>query len=331
MASAKLKMLRILEILSQTDEDSPLTALQIAKKLEKYGISAERKSICRDINMLTEEAGYDIMLMPDNKLGYYMASREFEDWELKVLIDSVNSSSFLPSGDSDKLISKLQNQTSDGGKKLLKASTALKNEGRTKSSSVKINIDTVLQAIRRKRKIEFLYTDTDSEGNMKARREGRSYIVNPYALVRQDDGYFLICNYDKYDNLSFYRLSKMKSVSICESKRKPIRDIYGEDEQIALQNYVNNSVYRFSGEQIKLVLEVSTSACDHLTERFGESVRFIPHGEKLRAHIVIGESEGLIFWLLQYADNLKVISPQSVRDSLVEKLQAMTKLYEVRE
>lgn len=101
IADTKLKLLRILEIIRETDEQSPLTAVQIGEKLRAYGIDAERKSICRDIGTLVE-AGYDIVRCGDNKLGYYMASRTFEDWELKILIDAVNSAKFLTESDKKK-------------------------------------------------------------------------------------------------------------------------------------------------------------------------------------------------------------------------------------
>ena len=85
--NTKIKTIKILEILNQTDQETPLTATQIQQKLKQIGIEAERKSICRDINVLKDLGDYDILLSENNKKGYYMATRNFEDWELKILID----------------------------------------------------------------------------------------------------------------------------------------------------------------------------------------------------------------------------------------------------
>ncbi len=67
----KLKLLRILDILKETDQTHPITAPAICARLGDMGIKAERKSVCRDINTLIEY-GYKIVLCHDNKLGYYM-------------------------------------------------------------------------------------------------------------------------------------------------------------------------------------------------------------------------------------------------------------------
>lgn len=67
----KLKLLKILDILRETNPTNPITAPAICKRLAEMGIQAERKSVCRDINTLIEY-GYNISLCHDNKLGYYM-------------------------------------------------------------------------------------------------------------------------------------------------------------------------------------------------------------------------------------------------------------------
>lgn len=69
---SKIKLLKVLDILSQSDKNHPITASKICTLLEKDGISAERKSVCRDINTLIKH-GYKITLCHDNKLGYYMS------------------------------------------------------------------------------------------------------------------------------------------------------------------------------------------------------------------------------------------------------------------
>ena len=91
MEKNKQKLLAVLDILNETDELHPITANRITERLRLMGIEAERKSVLRDIAALSEY-GCDIILHPDNKLGFYIGSRTFEDWELKILMDSVQSS-----------------------------------------------------------------------------------------------------------------------------------------------------------------------------------------------------------------------------------------------
>ena len=87
--NSKLKLLHVLDILNKySDEGNILTSSDIISELEKKGLTAERRSIIRDIKVLVE-FGYDISLYEENNIGYYMRSREFEEEELKILIDSV--------------------------------------------------------------------------------------------------------------------------------------------------------------------------------------------------------------------------------------------------
>ncbi|MDY3297387.1 helix-turn-helix transcriptional regulator, partial [Selenomonas sp.] len=209
MADTKAKFYHILQILWDTDEEHPKTAAQIGELLDaRYGIAAERKSICRDINILRDECGFDINLSADNKAGFYLASRPFEDWELKFLMDAVLSSRALSETDARKLVDKLKRQGSQASRELLAAITPLPPKPAADKRLVKYGIDTVLKAIRADRQISFTYLTFDADKQPTPRRK-EAYQVSPYALVRKGDFYYLVCNYSKYDNLSFYRLDRI--------------------------------------------------------------------------------------------------------------------------
>lgn len=124
MEKNKLKLLHTLNILSATDEMHPVTTAQILQRLNLQGIDAERKSVLRDIAALID-FGYDILLHQDNKLGYYMASREFEDWELKVLMDAAMGACFLTEENRQNLADKISSLSSRDGQKTLHAITPL--------------------------------------------------------------------------------------------------------------------------------------------------------------------------------------------------------------
>ncbi len=136
MANAKVKLVRIWEILQDTDEEHPLTAPQIGEKLKNYGIAAERKSICRDINILIDYLGYDIISPKHGERhGYYVASRDFENCELKILLDAVCSSKFLTKDSTDKLTKKILGLASGENAKLLKTTFPIKSELKSRNVS----------------------------------------------------------------------------------------------------------------------------------------------------------------------------------------------------
>ena len=101
----KLALLRIWQILKDySDYDHPLTQEQLAEKLvNDYDIEIERKAIGRNIALL-KDAGIDIQQKRD---GSYIESREFDDSELRLLIDGVLSSKHISAKYSKDLIDKL--------------------------------------------------------------------------------------------------------------------------------------------------------------------------------------------------------------------------------
>lgn len=310
-----------------TSENNPITAVEICKRLKAYGIEAERKSVCRDINTLID-SGYDILLCEDNKRGYYMASREFEDWELKVLIDALWQAKFLPYQDTKSITDRIYKLASSESRRMLNSVTPVRSYVKSNNMWIKINIDTLLHAIRQEKKVCFKYTYTDTDKNKKLRRDGGLYVVNPYSLVWQNEHYYLIGNYDEYDNLSYYRLDRIKEIQISNEPIKPADVILGKNADTKIEAYVVQSIYQYGGEKIHLVIEVHEYMADTLIDYFGKDITFNKSGNDLyRVSVQVFNGEGLYFWLLQHGEHIRVIEPESVRYKLLEKIKVIADAY----
>lgn len=108
-ANQKMKLLYLLKILTEkSDESHCLSTQELISQLAAYGIGAERKSIYDDIECLIH-FGYDIVNVKSRSSGgYYLAGREFELPELKLLVDAVQASRFITQKKSRELISKIE-------------------------------------------------------------------------------------------------------------------------------------------------------------------------------------------------------------------------------
>ena len=103
----KLKILHILSFLQrESDPDHPVTMAQITEYLASNGVPAERKSVYDDIEVL-RTFGIDIVSTRAPVPGYFIGEREFQLPELKLLVDSVQSSKFITQKKSLELIEKL--------------------------------------------------------------------------------------------------------------------------------------------------------------------------------------------------------------------------------
>lgn len=358
----KKAFLHIMDILKNTDEDHPITANQICEILDRdYGLQLERRSVGRDLRLLME-TGADMVFCQDNKLGCYMASHQFEDWELKVLVDAVAQAKFLRTSVSDNLIERLLETTSEYKKSAITDATVDRVHSKTKNKLTQVNIDVLLEAIDRGKKVSFQYCFLDENLDLVPRKEGREYLVNPYQLMWSNDIYYLICNYEGYKNLSYYRLDKIKGATILDDQEiKSPDQLLGADYQSIIKDFVGGSIHNFGGDKkILLKLEIDSSKIDYMYDEFGDNIIRIDKagassgsdsgsGSKTQAGASSGsgsgskaqagadskvvvtiktsENQGLYYLLLQFGETVKVLEPAQVRDKYVDTLHEILSKY----
>ena len=150
----KLKLFYLRDfLLRSSDEEHRLTIRDMIAHLASHDISAERKSLYSDLNLL-QEYGMDIVRTPK---GYYVGSRGFELPELKLLVDSVQSSKFITHKKTASLIKKIETLASVHSAQLLHRQVFVKNRIKTMNESIYYNVDEIHNGISNNRKIRFLY------------------------------------------------------------------------------------------------------------------------------------------------------------------------------
>lgn len=329
MEISKIKLLRVMEIMKQTDEEHPIPVNQIVKKLKLYGIDAERKSVMRDIYAL-RDCGFDIMLHSDNKRGFFMASREFEDWELKVLMDAVASSDFLTEKNRKNLLNKISSLASAESQKVLKSVTPILSSRHAGDPVTKNNIDLILKAISSQSKIGFNYTYTGADLKKHLRYEGMKYSVSPYTVVRRQDRYYLIANYDKYDTLSYFRLERISNPEILEEKAIPPEKLLGNGAKARIADFIERNIYNFGGETTFIRLTCDEDRIDLLVDVFGTDfhIEKVEDG-KVTAGATVNDGWGITSWLVQHCGVVEVLEPENVRNDVVEHIKLLNKTYGV--
>lgn len=121
-----------------------------------YGITAERKSLYDDLQVL-EKFGMDICKSKSSTVKYYVASREFELPELKLLVDAIQSSKFITEKKSISLIHKLEGLASVHDGKELQRQVFVANRAKTMNERIYYSVDKIQNAIALNRKISFKY------------------------------------------------------------------------------------------------------------------------------------------------------------------------------
>ena len=186
------KLLYLAKIFKErTDELHPMSVKELIDALAAYDIQAERKSIYTDIKIL-QDVGLDIVYRRKHPAGHYLASRQFELYELQILVDAVQSLHILPEKKSAELIEKLVSLTSVSQARQLRDKVIIDGSVKALNESVYYNIDRILTAIINNKKISFKYFDYNPQKERVYRKKGEEYKTTPVSLQCKDDNYYLI-------------------------------------------------------------------------------------------------------------------------------------------
>ena len=217
----KFKLYRVAQIMmDHTDEDHFITMPQIISELEKYGITADRKSIYSDLRDL-EIMGIEV---EGEKVGngyhYQVINRPFELPELKLLVDAIQSSKFITERKSNILIKKLEKLLSKHEAQKLQRQVYVSGRIKTMNESIYYTVDAIHNAISENRKIRFQYFQWNVKKEMELRHDGAWYLVSPWGLSWDDENYYLVGYDSEVQKIKHYRVDKMLHIQMTEEERE---------------------------------------------------------------------------------------------------------------
>lgn len=315
----KLKLFYILQMLREnTDEEHVLSTQEIIKKLAENDIKAERKSIYADMECLTDY-GYDIILKKGRTgSGYYLASREFELAELKLLVDAVQASRFMTVKKSRELIKKLEKLASRHQAVQLQRQVYVAGRVKTENERIYYNVDTIYRAIDDNVKISFTYLEWSLSRELKPRKKGEKYLVSPWALIWEDENYYLAAYDGQAGLIKHYRVDKMGDVNLT----KEMREGREQFEKVNPAEYTKRTFGMFGGEEETVTLQFEDRLVGVVLDRFGKDtdIRKTADGKfTVRIHAAVS---GQFFgWLAGLGSGAVIAAPEEVRERYVAWLQ----------
>ena len=312
----KCKILVIRDLLLETDELHPLTVQDFIDKLRERDITAERKSVTDDLMTLTDY-GMDIESVAVGKRkGYYLASRTFEPAELKMLVDSVQAAKFLSPKKTARLIKKLAGLSSRWEAALLRRQLYISDRGKTDNESVFYNIDAIHGAIAKDCEISVVYWQYDLNKKRIPRKQGARYRVSPFALVWDDEFYYLIA-YDAFDaRIKHYRVDKMTRIQEGDAGRQG-KDVFSA---VDMSVYTSRNFSMFAGEEADVVLDCDESVIGVIVDRFGTDVSIHPEGERFAAFVKVAVSGQFFGWVAALGGAVRIVSPKPVKEEFLALL-----------
>lgn len=325
----KIKLLCVLDILKEySDEYHPIDAIEICEHLKNdYSIDAERKSIYDDISVL-EEYGIDIIRTRVPKQGYCIGCREFDFPEVSLLVDAVEAAAFITPKKTKQLVEKLDKLVSKWQAKDINSHVYIENRNKCTNEEIFYNIDKMNEAIKICKQVKFIYVRRQLGDNGRITENFKEMLVSPYALVWENDHYYLIGNVDKYNNLIHLRLDRMRKVEITNKHNRHFSEVSEYKTFFDTADYARKSFNMFGGELQTIELKCNSFQLEQVVDRFGDKLYLRQNTDgtftfTTKANI----SEGLISWLLQFGNDIEALSPKELRDNIKERIERTRALY----
>lgn len=333
----KYKALYVAKYLMEaTDENHAVSATDILDYLEdECGITADRRSIYRDIAALRDVFGMDI----DGGQGgrYRLVSRDFSFEDLRTLAECVRSTKFISDEESDRIVESLETLCSEYQAEQLRAEVYNVNRGQNANDDKIIhNVNLIYRAMATRvdnqphepHKIKFKYL-THKISNVKSsveRREGKFYTASPYKLLVDNGNYYLMAYEDGDDKIRTFRVDRMKDIKELHEKREG-RKLYDE---IDIRNYTRRVFTMFGGEKTQVIMQFSNDLLDTVIDRFGteNDVMYQPHDSGHFKVITTVEISNQFFgWLSGLGTKALLVQPQKAKEKYKAFLESIFSKY----
>ncbi len=324
-SNQKLMLLMLADMFrSETNESHPLSIGEIIDNLNASGIEAERKSLYSDIESLSQYGMDIIKTGASRNTGYYLGNADFQLSELKLLADAVACSRFITEKKSRELIGKIGTLTNRHDAGELKRNVIVSDRVKNLNEHIYYIVDAIEDAIRRKKKIRFLYFDYDRNKSKKYHNDKNYSEVSPYALCWREENYYLVGYYEKYQAVSNFRVDKIEKVEIIEDEKR-----VEQPKGFNLAEYTKKRFGMFSGEDTRITLKVHNSLAGVIFDRFGKNGTTVTVVDEDWFTINQPVTVSPIFfgWVMQFGGKMEILGPENVREDFKKHVKDIMKLY----
>lgn len=323
----KKKILYLAQIFKEyTDEEHSITMKEILQKLNLHGIEAERKSIYDDIETL-RVFGMNIEgISVGSGYEYRLTEHDFELAELKLLVDAIQASRFITAKKSNELISKLEKFASKYEAGQLQRQVFVADRVKTVNEHIFYNVDAIYSALNSNAKIDFDYYEWSLSRKFELRDNGLKRGISPWALIWDNENYYLVAYDSEAKRIKHYRVDKMRNI-VCT---KEFRDGKDNFDKFNTAVYTRKMFGMFGGEEMKVGLECDNNLVGVLIDRFGSNISVIPQkgGRKFKTSVTVELSRQFLGWIFSLGEGVKIVSPPEAVFKMREEAKRIAKQYE---
>lgn len=321
----KLKLYRLAQImLENTDDEHYITMPEIMEELGKYEVTADRKTIYADLRDLSV-LGIEVEGEPiGNRYHYRVVNRPFELPELKLLVDSIQSSKFITEKKTNTLIKKLEKLVSKYDAQRLQRQVYVSGRIKTMNESIYYTVDAIHNAISENKKIKFQYFQWNVKKEMELRHGGAWYHISPWGLSWDDENYYMIGYDAEAQMIKHYRVDKMLHIRMSGESREGKEHF----KKLDMADYAKKSFGMFRGKETSVKMLVNNSLAGVIIDRFGKDVMMIPEDEDhFRVNVDVHVSKQFLGWVFSLGEAVKIIGPDEVVEQMRGEARRLMEQY----
>ena len=334
--SSRIRLVKILQILNKSSIEEPVEVAEIVDALNADGIVCNRKTIYSDLRDLVDA---DIGIFECEKIksakgtkNKFYKERAFELSEIKLLVEALQGSTFIPERETDELCNKVyDNLCSKGNAEKIKNTVVLSTvQKRTNRISI-ANIETIHEAIIDELKIAFNYFDIGLNGQKEYRinkktKEKKEHLISPICTIEKEGKYYLLGYSDGEKDITPFRIDKMDNMRFVHKKRKQI----GEEEKKNLTELAQTAFGMYVSEIIPVKFKIKSSILNQMYDRFGENIEILVDSNNSEIYYFTAKvqlSPPFYAFVSQYGDSIEILGPVQARQGYIDHLKKVIAPY----
>jgi predicted DNA-binding transcriptional regulator YafY len=314
--TGKERLIELLKLLyAATDEEHTLSTTEIVAHFEGQGVPTDRSTVKTDIDVLNK-CEIEILATRGTQTRYYFSDRQFELAELKLLVDAVESSKFITAKKSDILVKKLMTLAGENSAKELERHLYTAGRIKPENESIFYAVDIIHRAINSGKQIAFVYYEYASDKNLVPKHDGEPYIFSPYAMLYNEDKYYVLGYSEHHGKIVTFRVDRMKTPDILD------RCIVPRPENFDPVDYTVNIFSMYDGKTYDVTLLCRNELMNYVIDRFGDDVRTeIADNEHFTALVEVSVSQTFFAWVFQFAGGIRITGPAIVKEQYRQMLK----------
>lgn len=321
------KLLALREYFHQyTDKDHTKSIKEIIDYLESKDIFACEKTIYKDISILRDILHEPVEYNP-HKHGYALKKPTFEPYELRLMIDSIQSNRFITQAEASSISAKIKNMANVYVKDSLNRVSYVSGRIHSMNDAVVKDTDKIYHAIQGNYKISFRYFH-HSPDNSKSRtysKKGDNYVVSPFATHWENGNYYLYAYVSDKKSFRSFRIDRMERIS--ELITTP-RDGIEEYHKYQLTAPKVKVFQTYHGKEYKVKMRFSNHLASSVIDQFGEDIWIAPEDKghfTIVANVEI--SPPFFAWIATFGRSAKILSPEPVVEEMKKFIGKINDMY----